>query len=175
MQQHSSQLVEGDKHSSGNDSQFLTFVLNEETYGINILNIKELIDYGNITRVPMMPDFITGVINLRGSVVPVVDLAVRFMEKPSKRTKRSSIIIIELDDEEKTEIGITVDVVNEVLNISASDVEPAPSFGTKIRTDFISGMGKVNDQLLVLLEIKNILSIAELSNFGKLDTVLSDE
>ncbi|MBN4079270.1 chemotaxis protein CheW [Beggiatoa alba] len=145
-------------------AQFLTFVLNTEVYGINILNIKEIIDYGNITRVPMMPEFIAGVINLRGSVVPVVDLALRFSEQPSQRTKRSSIVILEVQYEgQKMEIGITVDVVNEVLDILSSEIEPAPSFGTKIRTDFISSMGKVNDQLLVLLDIENILSVAELS------------
>lgn len=145
-------------------TQFLTFELNTNVYGINILNIKEIVDYGNITRVPMMPDFIAGVINLRGSVVPVVDLALRFSEQPSQRTKRSSIVILEVQNEEQTlEIGITVDEVNEVLDILSSEIEPAPSFGTKIRTDFISGMGKVDEQLLVLLDIENILSVAELS------------
>jgi len=149
---------------AGGAPQFLTFMLNTEIYGINILNIKEIIDYGNITRVPMMPEFIAGVINLRGSVVPVVDLALRFLEQPSKRTKRSSIVILEVKfEEQKMEIGITVDEVNEVLNILSGEIEPAPSFGTKIRTDFISGMGKINDQLLVLLDIENILSVAELS------------
>ncbi|MEH6347314.1 MAG: chemotaxis protein CheW [Bermanella sp.] len=145
-------------------TQFLTFELNADVYGIEILNIREIIDFGNITRVPMMPDFIAGVINLRGSVVPVIDLALRFNDKPSVRTKRSSIIIVDIEYEQQNlEIGVTVDVVNEVLDISTNDIESAPSFGTKIRTDFISGMGKVNDQLLVLLDIENILSIEELS------------
>jgi len=157
-------------HSVGHDiagdsvTQFLTFVLNTDVYGINILHIKEIIDYGKITRVPMMPGFIAGVINLRGSVVPVIDLALRFAEQPSERTKRSSIVILEVRyEEQKLEVGITVDVVNEVLDILLSEIEPAPSFGTKIRTDFISGMGKVNDQLLVLLDVANILSIDEIS------------
>jgi purine-binding chemotaxis protein CheW len=150
--------------TSDNVTQFLTFMLNTQAYGINILNIKEIIDYGNITQVPMMPEFIAGVINLRGSVVPVVDLALRFSEKPLERTKRSSIVILEVNyEEQKMEIGITVDVVNEVLDILSSDIEPAPSFGTKIRTDFISGMGKAKDQLLVLLNIESILSIDEIS------------
>lgn len=145
-------------------AQFLTFLLNKEVYGVNILNIREIVDYGHITPVPMMPSFIAGVINLRGSVVPVVDLALRFSEKSSEKTKRSSIVIMEVKDQEETlEVGIIVDVVNEVLELTSSEIEPAPSFGTKIRTDFISGMGKVNDQLLVLLDIENILSIAELS------------
>ena len=145
-------------------TQFLTFELNDDVYGIEILNVREIIDYGNITRVPMMPNFIAGVINLRGSVVPVVDLALRFSDNPSIRTKRSSIIIVDVEyQQQNLEIGVTVDVVNEVLDISTNDIESAPSFGTKIRTDFISGMGKVNDQLLVLLDIENILSIDELS------------
>ena len=155
--------------ASDNVAQFLTFMLNGEVYGVSILNAREINDYGNITRVPMMPKFIAGVINLRGKVVPVVDLALRFSEKPSERTKRSSIVILEVKDEgEKLEIGITVDEVNEVIDIQLNEIEPAPSFGTKIRTDFISGMAKVNGQLLVLLHIDNILSISELSTMQDL-------
>jgi len=166
QQQNVSSDIESDI-AGENITQFLTFILNTEVYGINILNIREIIDYGNITRVPMMPGFVAGVINLRGSVVPVVDLALRFSEKPSERTKRSSIVILEVEyEEQKLEVGITVDEVNEVLDISLTEIEPAPSFGTKIRTDFISGMGKVNDQLLVLLDIENILSVDELSAVG---------
>ncbi|MDH3354640.1 MAG: chemotaxis protein CheW [Chromatiales bacterium] len=158
------QILQKDQTTSDNAAQFLTFVLNGEIYGINILNIKEIIDYGNVTRVPMMSEFIAGVINLRGSVVPVVDLALRFSQKPAERTKRTSIVILEVEyEEEKLEIGVTVDVVNEVLDILSSEIEPAPSFGTKIRTNFISGMGKVGDQLLVLLAIEEVLSVAELS------------
>ncbi len=164
MQNQTAQQNTQPEFVSDNTTQYLTFMLNNEVYGINILNIKEIIDYGTIAKVPMMPGFIAGVINLRGSVVPVVDLALRFSEKPSTRTKRSSIVILEVKNEDQAlEIGVTVDEVNEVLDILAGEIEPAPSFGTKIRTDFISGMGKVNNQLLVLLDIENILSIAELS------------
>ncbi len=164
MEHHALQSESSALPVENNTTQFLTFELNGEVYGIDILNIKEIIDLGAITRVPMMPDFISGVINLRGSVVPVVELAVRFGEKSCARTKRSSIVILDVEyEQQKLEIGITVDVVNEVLDISMNDVESAPSFGTKIRTDFISGMGKVNDQLLVLLDIKTILSVEELS------------
>jgi purine-binding chemotaxis protein CheW len=153
---------------TGSNSQFLTFELNKEVYGINILNIKEIIDRGDIARVPMMPRFIAGVINLRGSVVPVVDLALRFNQSPSKLTKRSSIVLLDIEYEDQTlEVGITVDVVNEVLDIGAGEIELAPSFGTKIRTDFILGMGKVDDNLLVLLDIRTILSVDELSNIEK--------
>jgi len=168
MQKQLEQQTENSQYLAGVETdtvvQFLTFQLNEEEYGISILNIKEIVDYGHITKVPMMPDFIAGVINLRGSVVPVIDLALRFSVAPSVRTKRSSIVILEVEYEsKKMEIGVTVDVVNEVLDISPKEIEASPSFGTKIRTDFISGMGKVEGQLLVLLNIEKILDIEELS------------
>jgi len=144
--------------------QFLTFMLGGDVYGIDILNIKEIIEYGNITQVPMMPPFIAGVINLRGSVVPVIDLAIRFAGAATEITKRTAVVILEVDDDDlKLEIGVMVDIVNEVLNIPAADIEPAPAFGAKIRTNFIRGMGKVNDQLLILLDIQHVLSIEELS------------
>ena len=144
--------------------QFLTFVLSNEIYGINILSIREIVEHGNVTRVPMMPEFIAGVINLRGSVVPVVDLAQRFSASASSITKKSSIVILEIEDEDqKLEIGITVDEVNEVLDISAGEIEPTPSFGTRIRTEFICGMGKIGGELLLLLDIENVLSVKELS------------
>ena len=148
----------------GGAIQFLTFELNSEPYGVDILHIREIIDYKNITQVPMMPQFIAGVINLRGSVVPIVDLALRFSLSPSERTKKSSIVIIEVEHEgQNMDIGITVDEVNEVLDISANEIEPTPSFGTQIRTDFIRGMGKVKKELLTLLAVEHILSIDELS------------
>jgi len=144
--------------------QFLTFELNREIYGIDILSIREIINLEKITRVPMMPNIIAGVINLRGSVVPVVDLALRFSQQPSIRTKRSSIVILNVDYEGQClQIGVTVDVVLEVLDILSEDIEATPSFGTKIRQDFIDSMGKVNGKLLVLLAIEQITSVAELS------------
>jgi purine-binding chemotaxis protein CheW len=133
-------------------------------YAIDILSIREIIDYGNLTMVPMMPVFIRGVINLRGSVVPVVDLAARFDGEPAKITKRTGIIIIEITDGESTlNIGAVVDSVNEVLEIPPSDIEPPPSFGARIRADFIKGMGKVDGKFLVLLDVANVLSVDELS------------
>jgi purine-binding chemotaxis protein CheW len=145
-------------------NQFLTFTLSGEVYAIEILSIREIIDYGDLTTVPMMPDFIRGVINLRGSVVPVVDLAARFGDQPAAITKRSGIIIIELADGESTiNIGVVVDGVNAVLEIPPGDIEPPPSFGARIRTDFIRGMGKVDGKFLVLLDVAKVLSVDELS------------
>tara|TARA_R110001592_G_scaffold21073_2_gene85410 strand:- start:129 stop:680 length:552 start_codon:yes stop_codon:yes gene_type:complete len=149
--------------------QYLTFMLADETFGLEILNVKEIIAYDNLAKVPLMPDFIAGVINLRGNVVPVIDLSQRFAGPPATITKRTSIIILELRGEDlHLDIGIIVDLVNEVLDIMPEEIEPAPSFGTSIRTDFIKGMGKVKGKLLVLLDITYVLSIDELSVVGGL-------
>lgn len=147
-----------------NRTQFLTFDLAGESYGIDILNIKEIIEHGHITRVPMSQAFLAGVINLRGNVVPVVDLALRFSQDRAKHTRKSGIVILEVKSEEGSlEIGVTVDLVNEVLEVSDTEIKPAPSFGTSIRSDFISGIVKLEEKLLVLLNVEQILSIDELS------------
>jgi len=144
--------------------QFLTFLLRGEMYAIGILHIKEILGYGELTTVPMMPNFIRGVINLRGSVVPVVDLRARFGDKQSEITKRTCIIIAEVSTEEGLQdIGVVVDLVSEVLEIAASEIEPAPTFGAKIRTDFIQGMGKVNDKFVILLNVDEVLSVDEMA------------
>ncbi len=150
---------------SGNVQQFLTFVLNDEVYGIGILHIREIIEYANLTVVPLMPDFISGVINLRGNVVPVVNLARRFEHEPNKIGKRTSIVIIDIsgDDGESVEIGIVVDIVNEVIELAESEIAAPPSFGARIRAEFIEGMGKIDDRLMILLDVNHVLSIDELS------------
>jgi len=149
--------------------QCLTFMLGGKVYGLDILNIKEIIEYSEITEVPMMPDFISGVINLRGSVVPVVDLLQRFSSRLTDISKRTSIIILEIrNDDLRIELGIIVDLVNEVLDIKQSEIDPAPSLGNQIETNFISGMAKVDDKLLILLDIENVLSVDELSMVGSI-------
>jgi purine-binding chemotaxis protein CheW len=148
--------------------QYLTFMLGGEVFAIGILHIKEIIEYGQLTSVPMMPEFIRGVINLRGAVVPVVDLASRFGGKPSQITRRSCIVILELEADEDTQvIGVVVDAVNEVLEIAGTDIEPPPSFGTRIRTDFIQGMGKVQERFVIILNVNNVLSTEDISMLGK--------
>ena len=145
-------------------SQYLTFMLGGEMFAIGILNIKEIIEYGQLTTVPMMPGFIRGVINLRGSVVPVVDLAARFGRKSADVTRRTCIVILEIEAEgERQDIGVVVDTVNEVLEIPPSEIEPAPTFGAKIRADFIQGMGKVNSKFVIILNVSHVLSIDELA------------
>jgi len=157
------------------NQQYLTFLLGEKVYGLEITNIKEIIEYGDVTEVPMTPDFISGVINLRGTVVPVIDLSQRFSGVPTKLAKRTSIIILELKNEDlQIEIGVTVDMVNEVLDIKATAIEPAPSLGSQIQTNFIKGMAKVEGTLLILLDIKNVLSVDELSQVGSINTVNSE-
>lgn len=150
---------------AGDDvNQYLTFVLGGEVYGVSILVIKEILEYHEPTLVPMMPDFIRGVINLRGSVVPVVDLSLRLGRESTEVAKRTCVVIIEIQhEEERMEIGVVVDAVNEVLDIVPENIEAAPNFGAKIRTDFINGMGKVDDKFVVLLNIDHVLSIEELS------------
>lgn len=169
-QQNSEAISNQEDVGSGNVQQFLTFLLNDEIYGIGILSIREIIEYGNLTVVPMMPDFISGVINLRGNVVPVVNLARRFDHHTSEIGKRTSIIIIDIkdSDEESVEIGIVVDIVNEVIELDDSSIAAPPAFGANIRADFIKGMGKVDDQLMILLDVDQVLAINELSEIGEL-------
>jgi purine-binding chemotaxis protein CheW len=144
--------------------QYLTFVLGGETYAVSILRIKEIIQYGQLTEVPRMPGFIRGVINLRGSVVPVIDLSVRFGKSPTAEGRRNCIIIIEVAIEAKNQhIGIMVDAVNAVLDIPANEIEPAPTFGTDIRADFIAGMGKINGKFVIILNIQHVLSMDDMA------------
>ncbi|MDP2760443.1 MAG: chemotaxis protein CheW [Sideroxyarcus sp.] len=147
--------------------QYLTFMLGGETYAMGILSIKEIIEYGNITEVPRMPEFIRGVINLRGAVVPVIDLGARFGKQATHVTRRTCIVIIEVANGEETQdVGVMVDAVNEVLEISASEIEPAPSFGANIRADFIEGMGKINGKFVIILNIHQVLSVEEMATLA---------
>lgn len=147
--------------------QFLTFKLGGESYAAPILAVKEIIEFGQVTTVPMMPGFIRGVINLRGNVVSVVDLAARFGQARSKVGKRSCVVIIETtQDEEKHVMGILVDAVDEVVEIAGSEIDPPPSFGAKIRTDFIEGLGKHKGQFVIILNLDRLLSIEELTLVG---------
>ena len=143
-------------------SQYLTFMLSGETFAIGILAIKEIIEYDTITVVPMMPECIRGVINLRGSVLPVIDLCARFGRKSAPVNKRTCIVIVEVGtDNERQDVGVIVDAVNEVLDIPTTDIEPAPPFGAKIPTDFIEGMGKLGGKFVLILDIEHVLSIDE--------------
>ena len=153
--------------------QYLTFMLGTEMFAIGILGIKEIIEYGNLTVVPMMPAFVRGVINLRGAVVPVVDLSARFGRPNSTITRRSCVVIIEANtaDGQSQDIGLLVDTVSAVMDIPASQIEPPPSFGAKIRADFISGMAKVDGKFVIVLEVDQVLSIDEMSSLAAVDQI----
>jgi purine-binding chemotaxis protein CheW len=147
--------------------QYLIFMLGGETYAMGILAIKEIIEYGNLTEVPRMPPFIRGVINLRGAVVPVIDLSSRFGKQATKITRRTCIVIIEVAAGDETQdVGVMVDAVNAVLDIPAQEIEPPPTFGVNIRTDFISGMGKVNGKFVIILNVQNVLSVDEVATLA---------
>jgi purine-binding chemotaxis protein CheW len=146
------------------DEQYLTFTLGLEMFAIGILGIKEILEYGNLTGVPLMPAFVRGVINLRGAVVPVIDLSARFARPPAEVSRRSCIVIIEAGSESGSQdIGLMVDAVSAVLEIPASEIEPAPSFGAKIRADFISGMAKVDGKFVIVLDVDRVLSVDEMA------------
>jgi len=145
--------------------QYLTFTVTAESFGIAISSIKEIIEYRTPTEVPMMPRYMRGIINLRGRVLPVIDLAVRFGRSPLSETRRTCIVILEVQQaDEQHDIGVMVDAVSAVVEIADVDVEPAPSFGANLRTDFISGMGKIGENFVILLDIGKVLSIEELAS-----------
>ena len=152
------------------EKQYLTFMLGGEMFSINILCIKEIIWYANLTEVPMMPECIRGVINLRGAVVPVMDLSSRFGKPSTPVTKSTCIVIIEVQTQtegERQNMGLVVDSVQAVLEIASSEIEQAPSFGAKIRPDFIEGIGKVNGKFVILLNVNRVLSMEEIGQMGQ--------
>lgn len=149
--------------------QHLVFTLNGESFAIGILHIKEIIEYGRLTEVPMMPALLRGVINLRGAVVPVIDLSVRLGRAPTTLGRRTCIVILEVEAEEQQHtLGVIVDAVSEVLDIPGTDIDPPPSFGTRIRADFIRGMGKLNSGFVIILDVDYVLSINEIAALGEL-------
>ena len=163
-------------HSDEETAQYLTFFAAGERYAIDILDVKEIVETGQMTRVPMTPSYIRGVINLRGSVVPVVDLAARLGKDSSHLTKRTCIVLVEIESRgEWQQLGMLVDEVNEILEIPASHLQPAPDFGTDIRTDFIHAMGRVEDVFVILLNVGHVLSLEELSQIEAMTQRLNTE
>ena len=141
------------------EGKFLTFVLGNEEYGIEILRVREIIGLMDITIVPQTPDYMKGVINLRGKVIPVIDLRLKFSMQEEIHTQETCVIVVEVNN---TSIGIIVDSVSEVLDIKSGDIEETPSFGQGIDTNFIMGLGKVKEQIIILLDIESVLSSDEL-------------
>ncbi len=144
--------------------KYLTFTLESEEYGIGILKVKEIIGMMQITTVPRTPEFVKGVINLRGKVIPIIDLRLRFGMKSQDYDERTCIIVVEIDLEaEIVLVGIVVDSVSEVLNIKEEDVEDAPTFGTRLETDYILGMAKIEGGVKMLLNIDKVLNREEVT------------
>ena len=154
---------------AGEQQQYLTFLLADEMFAIGILSIREIIEYGVVTDVPMTPPFIRGVLNLRGAVVPVIDLALRFGRPAQENTKRTCIVIVEIEAANGSQqMGVVVDAVSEVLEIPASEIEPPPEFGARIRNDFIKGMGKIDGKFVIVLDLNRVMSIEEVAVVAKL-------
>lgn len=152
------------------ENQYLTFRCGDEHFALGIHCIKEIKGYTPPTLIPMMSKSIKGVINLRGTVLPIVDLNVRFGRDFTKITKRTCIIIVEIQGEsenEKLNIGLLVDGVNEVIDILPTDIEKTPGFGAKIRNEFIKGIGKIAGKFVIILDIQKLLSVEELSSIDE--------
>jgi len=147
--------------------KYLTFTLGDEAYGIGILRVKEIIGMMPITSVPQTPAFIKGVINLRGKVIPVMDLRLKFSMEAIDYDDRTCIIVVEIESNDAVVlVGIVVDAVSEVLNIKEEDIEDAPAFGMQLNTEYILGMAKMDGDVKILLNIDKVLSTDEISKIG---------
>jgi purine-binding chemotaxis protein CheW len=167
MEKSSEVIDQAVKSLTDKEGKYLTFTLAEEEYGIGILKIKEIIGMMPITSVPRTPEFVKGVINLRGKVIPVIDLRLRFGMEELEYTERTCIIVVEIEGQTGIiSIGIVVDAVSEVLNIKNEDIEDTPAFGAKLDTQYILGMAKMEGGVKILLDIDQVLNTEELSALG---------
>ena len=145
-------------------TQYLTFKLEEEIFALDISKVREVLDFTAITKVPRTPEFMRGVINLRGNVVPVVDMRLKFGMTKTENTVNTCIIIVEIHlDGETTVLGALADAVQEVRELGSGQIEPAPKIGTRLKTDFIQGMGKQGEGFIIILDIDRVFSADELS------------
>jgi purine-binding chemotaxis protein CheW len=143
---------------------YLTFVLGTESFGVDVRNVREVLDFTTITRVPRMPEFMRGVINLRGSVVPVIDMRLKFGMEKAEDTVDTCVIVMEISlDGETTVVGALSDAVKEVFDLDASQIEPPPRIGTSLNTEFIRGMGKHDEEFIIILDIDRVFSAEELA------------
>lgn len=145
-------------------SQYLTFKLADEIFALDISKVREVLDYSNITKVPQTPDYMLGVINLRGSVVPVVDMRLKFGMSRTEATVNTCVIIVEIElDGETTVLGALADSVQEVMELDPDQIEPAPRIGTRLNTKFIKGMGKRDSEFIIILDIDKVFSSDEIA------------
>lgn len=166
MTQVSAQLEQVNKAIQDREGKYLTFALANEEFGLEILKVREIIGIMEITAVPQTPDYVCGVINLRGQVIPVIDLRTKFGMETTETTDQTCIIVVEISqDDRKFSTGIVVDHVQEVLDIAGDQIEDAPQFGSNVATDFILGMGKIADSVKILLDIDKVLACEELNSF----------
>jgi purine-binding chemotaxis protein CheW len=144
--------------------QYLTFKLGSEIFATDVAKVREVLDLTTITKIPRTPDFMAGVINLRGSVVPVVDLRLCFDMSKTESTRNTCIVVVEVMlENESTVIGALADSVEEVIELEPDQIQPAPKIGTQIRTDFIKGMGKRDAQFIMILDIDRVFSAEEIA------------
>ena len=149
--------------------KYLTFRLGPEEFGVRVDKVREIMGVQEITSVPQTPDYLKGVINLRGKVIPVVDLRLKFGLEAIEYTQRTCIIVVQVRGEVSTiQLGLVVDTVSEVLNLTGSDIENTPDFGSQLTTPFILGMAKVKGKVKILLDIDRVVSAQEISGFGSL-------
>lgn len=145
-------------------TQYLTFTLAEDVFAIDVKMAREILDVCDVTRVPQTPDYMLGVINLRGSVVPVIDMRLKFGMDHVDRTRDSCIVVVDVDvDGESVVVGALADSVREVLDLEPSQIEPPPRIGTRLNTDFIKGMGNLDDRFVIILDINRVFSAEELA------------
>ena len=144
-------------------TQFLTFGLGDDIFALDVIKAKEVLDFSEVTQVPQTPDYMLGVINLRGSVVPVIDMRRKFNMEVADRTRNSCIVVVEVDvDGEPVTVGALADSVREVIDLDSSQIEPPPRIGTKLNTEFIKGMGNLEDRFVIILDIDKVFSIDDL-------------
>ena len=146
-------------------AQYLTFLLADGVFAMDIATVREIIQHGQMTTVPLMPSFVRGVMNLRGAVVPVIDLQARLGKPPATVGKKTCVVIFDAQrDNERVELGLMVDAVSEVIEIPASQIEPAPQFGSTVKREFIKGMGKVDGKFVIILDPEKALNVDEMAD-----------
>lgn len=176
MAEVTAQTEQLNKAISEKEGKYLTFALANEEYGLEILKVREIFGYMDITAVPQTPAHVKGVINLRGQVIPVIDLRAKFGMETTEVTEETCIIVVETTrDGRNISTGIVVDHVSEVLDIAGEDIEATPQFGSSVNTDFILGMGKIGDSVKILLDIDKVLTNVDLTFGQGLDEVRTDE
>ncbi len=155
--------------------KYLTFTLGEEAYGVDILRVQEIIGIMPVTRVPQTPSFVRGVINLRGRVIPVVDLRVKFDTGTAEDTERTCIIVLQVSGKTSSIMGAVVDEVSEVVDIANEQIEATPEFGGGIETDFVRGVGKIDNRVVMLLDIDKVLSASEVKVLKRVASSHTDD